>query len=91
MASIYPPPTVPSSQRPFSPQDILTQKKRSLLVRTMTTTTTPGTTILGSALYKWNRPASLAIALKGGNAQRFAPATAGVQGVPESTLPCCSS
>ena len=84
-------PVVPSSQRPFSPQDVLTQKKRALLVRAMTTTSAPGTTILGSALYKWNRPASLAIALKGGRAQRYAAATAGVQGVPEATLPCCSS
>lgn len=86
MASI-----VPSSQRPFSPQDILTQKKRALLVRTMTTTTNPRSTLIGSTLYQWNRPASLAIARVGGNAQRYAAATAGVRGVPVTTLPCCSS
>ena len=82
----------PSSQRPFSPQDLLTQKKRGILVRTTTpTTTSPSTTIVGSTVYAWNRPASAATFRIGGAAQRISPAVAGTPGIPKATLPCCSS
>ena len=65
-----------TTQKPISPQDILTAKKRSLIAKG----TTNSGALVGSTVRQTNKPASDAIARTAANATR----------VP-STLPCCNA
>jgi hypothetical protein len=65
-----------TTQKPISPQDILTAKKRNVIAKG----TTNSGALVGSTVRQWNKPASDAIARTAANATR----------VP-STLPCCNA
>jgi hypothetical protein len=73
---------VATPQKPISPQDILTAKKRNLIAKgtTLSGSTSATLTVVGSTVRQWNKSASDAIARTAANATR----------IPD-TLPCCNA
>lgn len=73
---------VATSQKPISPQDVLTAKKRSIVAKGTTLNSTASATLtkVGSTIQPYNRPASDATLRVAANADRI-----------PSTLPCCNA
>ena len=71
-----------ATQKPISPQDILTAKKRNVIAKGTTLNSSASATLtkVGSTVRQWNKPASDAIARTAANATRI-----------PSTLPCCNA